>query len=317
VSDRNGNLYVTDTFNNLIRKITPAGVVTTYAGSGQPGNSNGLPGQPLTAQFNQPIGIAIDGVGNLYIADTNNHLIRKVSTLGVVSTLAGNGKAAYVDSSPSSTDGREVSFDTPTGVAVDSSGNVYVTDLMNCVIRKILPSGSTSTLAGSGHIGGTAGIGVAAEFSYPLGLALDNFGNLLVVAENQPTRIVSIATGKVTTVAKGYNPGRGANFITVSPAGNVYITGSCVIWRLSPDGKGGLTASSPELDIGGESITGGFDGCGYQDATPAVNGSGSPGGMVIDPQGNLVFADIGHNLIRRISLVDKAPTLNQFQQSVQ
>jgi hypothetical protein len=317
--DASGNVYISDTGNNMIRKISPLGVVTTYAGSGQSGNGDGLPGQPLTAQFNQPRGIAIDTVGNLYIADSANNLIRKISTLGVVSTLAGNGNPGYTDSLPSSVNGGAVTFDNPTGVAVDVSGNVYVADRNNGVIRKILPTGFTSTLAGSGHNGGADGFGISADFFYPLDLTLDKTGDLFVADQGNPTvRRVSIATGKVTTVMNGYTyNAQSGQGITTSLSGNIYLYSVCALYRLTPDGKGGLTTSSPGIDSRYEHITGDYAGCGYIDSALAVGGKINGGASVIDAQGNLIFADSGNNVIRIISSVDMAPTTNQYQRSIQ
>ncbi len=133
--DGDGNLYVTDRYNYTIRKITPAGVVTTLAGSA--GNSGSADGTGADARFNYPAGVAVDGDGNLYVADSSNLTIRKITPAGVVTTLAGAAKEiGFVDGI-----GRAGLFNYPEGVAVDGDGNVYVADASNHAIRKVTPAG--------------------------------------------------------------------------------------------------------------------------------------------------------------------------------
>src|SRR5439155_440578 len=166
--DSAGNVYVADSYNNTIRKITPAGAVTTLTGSaGEFGSGDGI---GRGARFNDPIGVAVDSAGNVYVADSNNHTIRKVTSAGAAATLAGSaGQMGSGDGT-----GTAARFNDPTGLAVDSDGNVYVSDTHNYTIRKITPAGVVTTLAGSaGQDGGVDGLGSAAQFDYPFGVAVD------------------------------------------------------------------------------------------------------------------------------------------------
>ncbi|WP_143822349.1 NHL domain-containing protein [Mucilaginibacter pedocola] len=194
--DAAGYIYVTDADNNAIRKVSPYGVVTTLAGNGTGGFTNGT---GAAARFNSPGGIAIDANGNLYVADMGNNAIRKVTPSGVVTTLAGNGTADYVNAT-----GTAARFSNPQGVAVDAAGNVYVADAGNISVRKITPAGVVTTLAGSpGNYGALDGTGTAASFYQPSGLAIDGNGNLyLTDLQNNLIRMITSA-GVVTTIAGG------------------------------------------------------------------------------------------------------------------
>ena len=171
-TDALGNVYVTDTYNNVIRKIDPSGNVTTLAGNGTQGSANG---NGTAASFFWPQGIASDAVGNIYVSDTHNHLIRKIDQLGNVTTLAGSGSSGLANGI-----GVAASFNFPIGIATDFFGNVYVADNQNNLIRKINQNGEVSTLAGSSFTGKNDGIGFAARFSTPEGLAVDATGNIYV-----------------------------------------------------------------------------------------------------------------------------------------
>ena len=226
-SDGVGNLYVADSANNKIRKITPTGEVSTLAGTGARGRDDG-PG--TAASFNYPQGVAVDSAGNVYVADMNNSIIRKITPAGEVSTLAGNGAIGSVDGT-----GTAASFFFPNGVALDSAGNVYVADTGNEKIRKITPVGLVSSLAGTATIIGSAdGTGTAASFNYPMHIATDSAGNVYVGdSANQKIRKIT-STGVVSTLAGtgaiGATDGAGnvASFnyphgIAVDTAGNVYV----------------------------------------------------------------------------------------------
>ncbi len=173
--DASGNVYVADTYNQRIRKISTAGVATTLAGSGPtgPGNGGYTDGAGTVAQFNAPAGLAVDASGNIYVADYNNFLIRKITAAGLVTTLAGS-VAGELDGA-----GISAEFGGPTGIAVDASGNIYVADNLS-TIRKITPGGLVTTIAGSLTAGHADGVGAAAQFSGPTGIAVDAAGNVYV-----------------------------------------------------------------------------------------------------------------------------------------
>lgn len=236
--DRAGNVYVADRDNHRIRKISPIGVVTTLAGSGNRGFADGL---GISASFDVPTSVSVDVAGNVYVADLYNHCIRKISPAGLVTTFAGSGSNGYVDAM-----GSAASFSNPNGVAVDEAGNVYVSDRNNNRIRKISPAGMVTTLAGSGIYGFADGIGAAARFNGPLGVAVDGDGNVYVADEGN-NRIRKISpSGLVTTIAgsgnEGYTDGEGTaasfkylNNVALDRFMNVYVAdaGNHVIRKIT------------------------------------------------------------------------------------
>lgn len=169
--DPAGNLYVSDHSNHTIRKITPRGVVSTFAGTGVAGF---VDGHRSEAMFNYPYGLAIDNQGNLYVGDVVNHKIRKISSDGMVITLAGN-KKGFAD-----LNGTLAMFNHPYGIAVDAQSNVYVADSFNNRIRKISPSGQVSKIAGNLKKGFADGTPSEAQFYYPFGIAVDLMGIVYV-----------------------------------------------------------------------------------------------------------------------------------------
>jgi sugar lactone lactonase YvrE len=181
--DAAGTVYVADSTNHRIRKITPVGVVTTFAGSGTAGYTDGT---GTAVQFNSPSGVTVDAAGTVYVADNSNHRIRRITPVGVVTTFAGSGTAGYTDGT-----GTAVQFNYPRGVVVDAAGNVYVTDISNHRIRKITPAGVVATLAGSGVAGYDNGNGTVAQFYSPYGVAIDAAG-AVYIAEMSAHRIRKI-----------------------------------------------------------------------------------------------------------------------------
>lgn len=222
--DAAGNVYVADTANNSIRKITPDGVVTNLAGGLSPVNFGSTDGTGTGARFASPRGVAVDGSGNVYVADRDNHAVRKITASGVVTTLAGLSN----NTSFTSTDGTgsAARFSGPYGVAVDGSGNVYVADSGNKLIRKVTPAAVVTTLAGlAGSVGSTDGTGSAARFGDPVGIAVDARGNLYVADMSNHSIRMSVFPPDFTThpVSQVVSPGANATF-TANATSNVPIT---------------------------------------------------------------------------------------------
>ena len=207
---------------------SPVGTVTTFAG----GVNGSTDGTGADARFNSPYGVAVDGDGNVYVADTSNHTIRKITAAGVVTTLAGTaGSFGSADGT-----GADARFFYPYGVAVDGDGNVYVADRANHTIRKITPAGVVTTLAGAAGSSGSAdGTGAVARFNYPDGVAVDGGGNVYVADTSNHTIRKITPAGVVTTLVgaateNGFSDGRGplarlyAPYgVAVDGGGNVYV----------------------------------------------------------------------------------------------
>lgn len=274
--DGSGNLFVADTDNNKIRKISPTGDVSTFAGTGQAGNTDG---NSINATFYRPKGVAVDVVGNVYVADTGNHKIRKITPAGEVSTFAGSGN-------PGSTDGNGVtaSFNTPIGVAVDATGNIYVGDSYNHKIRKITPTADVLTFAGSGNHGSVDDNGINASFHRPKGIAVDAAGNIYVAdSENRKIRKIT-PTGDVSTFAAIHS----AIDVTVDINGNVYVVDFLLhsIRKISPAGKVSTLAGS--------------GGSGIINATGSAAYFAYPEGIAVQSDGTVYVAESGR-LLRRVS----------------
>jgi sugar lactone lactonase YvrE len=298
------NIYVADTGNDTARKITRAGVVSTLAG--QPGVIGNADGPSNTASFSGPTGIGSDSFGNLFLNDNGNNTIRKISTSGGVSTLAGTVGAGTADGA-----GVNARFNYPAGVASDSAGNVYVCDYVNETIRKVTPAGVVTTLAGlAGTPGSADGTNAAARFSHPSGLAADPSGNLYVAdnANNTIRRItpagaVTTFAGLAGTTGSANGTGSTARFngplgVAVDLASNVYVTdaGNFAIRKITPAAVVTTLAGS----AGNQ---------GYLDGPGTNAWFASPAGIVVDGFGNVYVADSLNYAIREITPAGTVTTL--------
>jgi streptogramin lyase len=304
--DGAGNVYIADTYNNTIRKMTPAGVVTTLAGSA--GNSGGADGAGAGAQFNGPAGVAVDGAGNIYVADTYNNTIRKVTPAGVVTTLAGQaGNSGAADGA-----GPNAQFYNPSGLAVDRAGNVYVADSGNSTIRKVTSAGFVTTLAGAaGNSGSADGTGTNAQFSGPLGVAVDAAGNVYVAdSQNNTIRKVT-AAGVVTTLAGDPNSGAGSSDGTganaqfsdpsgaaVDGAGNLYVA----------DGYNNTIRKVTSAGVV-TTLAGSAGNAGSADGSGSSASFSYPSGVAVTGGGVLYVADSYNNTIRKVTAAGAVTTV--------
>ena len=262
--DNNGNIYFADTFNHRIFvRNQSTGATSIFAGSSAAtGVAGFVDGIGTYARFNSPYGLAVDSALNVYVADLDNHAIRKITSAGVVTTVAGGQYLLYNSVTvPSNrgasgyTDGIGTSalFNKPSGVVIDSANNLFVTDSENNRIRKIVPGGVVTTVAGSGAIGNVDGQDVAAQLNYPTGIAIDSNSNLYVTCSIANTVRLITPAGYVATIAGmamspspnpvGITNGQGNNAtfdypagIAVDSAGNVYVADMtpCVIRKITP-----------------------------------------------------------------------------------
>jgi flagellar hook assembly protein FlgD len=304
--DSAGDLYFADSTNNVVRKITPGGIVTTVAGNGTPGFS-GDGGAATSAQLDDPSFLALDSTGNLYIADYDNHRVRKVTPAGIISTFAGDGSSAYAgDGGPATL----ASFNGPYGVAINASGDVFIPD-DNGAIREVNTGGVISTIAGTGVQGfsGDGGPATLAEMTLPDGPVLDPAGNIYFW-DNNNHRVREINTcGIITTVAGNGNSGAsgaggpatlasfsdtdggfafcGGNMYIADYADNyLYMINSCGILNV-------IAGNGSAADTGDGGI--------------ASASTMSTEAIVIDGQGNMYVAARGADKIRKIA-PDCSPT---------
>ena len=300
--DKAGNIYISDEFNNCVRKITPSGTITTIAGNGINGYA-GDNGQATAANLNDPTGVALDTAGNIYIADNRNNCIREITiSTGIITTIAGTGIPGFSgDNGPATSAKLNAPFD----VAVDVSGNVYVSDFNNFRVRKI-SGGVITTVVGQGTVGysGDGGAATLAKLSGPEGIALDDSDNIYIADfSNSVIREVTSSTNIINTVAgngtgqfsgdggaataAGLNDPAG---VALDAANNIYISdwGNQRIRKVN----GGIIST-----IAGDGSQG-YSG----DNGPATAASlDKPNGLVVDTAGNTYVADLQNNRIRKIT----------------
>ncbi|HMC57911.1 MAG TPA: IPT/TIG domain-containing protein, partial [Candidatus Solibacter sp.] len=296
--DSSGNVYVADSLNNRIRKIAGSNIATVAGNGGL--SSSGDSGPATSAQLNTPLGVAVDGAGNIYIADSLNNTIRRVSAGGTISTFAGNSVPGNSGDGGAPTSAQ---LNGPQGVAVDGAGNLYIADTQNHKVR-IVSGGVIGTFAGSGTAGfsGDGGAAAAASLNAPFGVAVDAAGNVYI-AEFSNNRVRKVDTkGIITTVAgtgvSGYGGDgaaatgallNGPQSVAVDAAGNLYIadTANNRLRKVTPGGTIGT--------IGGNGLAG-FAADGVQAAGTHV---GNPTGVAVDTFGNVYVAD-GNARVRKI-----------------
>lgn len=295
--DKAGDVYVADTGNNTIRRISQNGMVTTLAGkAGSHGNSDGT---GAGARFWAPFGVAVDGSGNIYVADTVNNTIRRITADGGVTTVAG------MAGRPGSEDGvgAAARFRNPWGIAVDSSGNVYVADSSNDTIRKITPAGVVTTFAGEAGSPGLHNATDRTRFNNPFAVAVGPSSSIVYVADSGNNLINLVISGNsVFPVSDGTEKATPADAIQPSPhflnpqglavdaKRNVYVadTGNGTLRRISAEGT-----VTTLLDAGGGKVT-------FDKGNKIVKFT-NPGGVAVDSAGNIYVADTGANCVRKIT----------------
>lgn len=300
--DSAGNLYIADYLNSRIRKVNTSGVTATVAGNGTYGSS-GDGGPATSAQLSLPWGVAVDNAGNLYIADTTNSIVRKVDTSGTITAVAGTGTYGFSGDGDPATSAQ---LGNPSGVIVDSVGNLYIADTQNNRVRKVGTNGTITTVAGNGTEGfsGDGSLATSAQLNRPTDMAVDSAGNLYI-ADTQNNRIRKVNTsGTITTVAGDGTFGDGgdggpatsAQFgypygVAVDSAGNLYIADTLNNRLRKVDTSGNIST------VAGNG-TDGYSG----DGGPAISAQLSgPFGVRVDSLGNLYIADSSNHRIRKVA----------------
>ena len=283
--DANGNLYIADAANHRVRMMTAGGVISTVAGNGHPGFS-GDNGPASAAQLNQPYDVSLDTAGNLYIADYGNQRVRRVGTDGNITTVAGGGTT-----SGSSADGGAATSAQllgPRNIAVDTTGNLYISEFNGHRVRMVSTDGTITTIAGTGiaGYGGDGGPASAAQLAFPAGLTFDPSGNLFI-ADTQNVRVRKIAAGSglITSVINQISFGMPYiqfSGLATDTAGNLYIPESinAFIWKLTPSGT--LT------QVAGTAGSGAYTGDGELAIDTALS---APVAVALDPSGDLYIAE--------------------------
>jgi sugar lactone lactonase YvrE len=297
--DSRGNLYVSEFFGQRIRKITPGGIISTYAGTGIAGY-NGDNIAAATAQLNYPTGLAFDSAGNLVVADGGNNRVRKISPAGIITTFAGTGVLGYSgDGGPAIS----ATFNQPFGLTYDVPGNLYITDIGNCVVRVVNVAGIINTYAGNGvcGYGGDTGLATSANLNFPRGLVADSRGNLYIADTNNfRVREVS-AAGYITTFAgNGVNGfsgdgGPATSAEIAGPRGLAFHNNTLFIGRAGKQRIRTVPLSTRIIDTYAGSNFG-YDG----DGLPLLSSQfAGLNGIIFDATGALLVADGGNGRVRK------------------
>ncbi|HWY10459.1 MAG TPA: T9SS type A sorting domain-containing protein [Bacteroidia bacterium] len=311
--DASGNVYILDLGNNRIRKVNSAGVISTFAGTGVSGFS-GDGGPSTAAKLAGPSGITIDALGNLYISDWGNNRIRKVNTAGVISTFAGTGVAGFNGDGGNAT---AAQLNSPYGIAVDTSGNLYISDLGNNRIRKVNKLGVISTFAGTGVAGfsGDGSTAAAAQLNNPIGVAVDVSANVYI-ADFYNNRIRKVNTaGVISTLAgtgvAGFSGDGGTATaaqlnnpygVAVDVSANVYVA-DYYNNRIRKVSTAGVISTYAGTGIAG------FSGDGGVSTGAQLNG---PIGVSVDTTGNVYIADFGNQRIREVCVGNCFSNINSL-----
>ena len=300
--DSTGAIYISDTDNRRIRRVSPGGIISTIAGDGVSGGS-GDGGSALNASLSDVAGVAIDAAGNVYFGDASNRRVRKVTPSGIISTVAGNGTEGFSGDGGAATD---ATLNRPTFVAVDSAGRFYIADSSNRRIRRVAADGTITTIAGNGLAGfsGDGGPATLASLASPLGIALDKAGNLYIAdADNHRIRRIDLR-GVITTVAgngvEGFAGDQGPatraslNYpedVAIDGSGNLFIADSGNNRIRKIDSSGVISTIAGTIDNG-------FSGDGGPSLEAVLN---FPWGLTTDAAGSVYIADRVNNRIRKIS----------------
>ena len=303
--DAAGNMYILDIANSVIRKVNATtNIITTVAGTGTAGyNGDNIPA--TTAMLSSPSYLSVDAAGNIYVTDFGNARVRKISTSGIITTIAGNGDVTdHGDNGPATAAG----IAGPQGICVDAAGNVYVSTISNSVIRKIAAgTGIITTIAGTGAagFGGEGGPATAAALNSPSAICLDHSGNLLIADQyNGLLRKVNLSTNIITTFAgtQGMLTYFGENCDPMV-AGLGEVDGLCVDDNddvydcdFSCSCRKLTKATNTLSIVAGDSVITGFNGDGIAATTAWLN---MPFGVRVDHSGNIYIADRGNHRIRR------------------
>jgi uncharacterized protein (TIGR03437 family) len=312
--DSAGNIYIADVSKSVIRKVSTAGIISTVAGFADEKTQFSGDGGPATsasiyiaANHN---GLAVDSAGNLYIADDGHQRVRKVDTQGIITTVAGNGHQGFSGDGGAATDAQ---LFRPSAVAIDSAGNLYIADMLNSRVRKVNTDGVISTIAGNGAIGysGDGGPATSAAMFEPTGIALDSAGNVYIADQNAYVIRKVNTAGIISTVAGsgafGFSgdggPATSAELsgpydIAVDSGGNLYIADHNNHRVRKVDTNGIIT-----------SIAGGGSGAGIGDGGAPTSAVVNPAGIAVDSSGNYYIADLENNRIRKVTIGAHVPGL--------